>query len=81
VWLFALTWVLDWIQPQPLLDGPSRWPFAVLFLADLPFSAAAFGVMFGSQASFPYALAAWGFLGTLWWYFLARLFEATVASK
>lgn len=30
----------------------------------------AFGVMFNSDARFPYALPAWGILGTLWWYLL-----------
>lgn len=77
--LFTLTWVLYWIQQQPLLDGPSRWPFAVVFLADLPISVVAFGVMFGSEARAPYALAAWGVLGTLWWYFLGLLIEVKVS--
>jgi hypothetical protein len=26
------------IQQQPLLNGPSRWPFTIVFLADLPIS-------------------------------------------
>jgi hypothetical protein len=34
VLLFGLTWVLYRLQPQPLLDGPSRWPFWAVFLAD-----------------------------------------------
>jgi hypothetical protein len=75
VCLFALTWMLFWIQSQPLLDGPSRWPFGVLFFGDLPISAIAFGVMFGSDARMPYALVAWGVLGTLWWYLLGRWLE------
>jgi hypothetical protein len=73
--LFALTWILFWMQPQPLLDGPSRWPFYVLALADFPISLVAFGAMFTSEARMPYALAAWGVLGTIWWYFLGRLIE------
>ena len=28
-----------------------------------------------SDKYFPYAVAAWGILGTLWWYFLGRLIE------
>src|SRR2546421_3135056 len=73
VCMLVLTWVLFWVQPQPLLNGPARWPFALLFLADFPISAVAFGAMFTSDARLPYALAAWGTLGTLWWYFLGRL--------
>jgi len=75
VCLFALTWVLFWIQPQPLAQGPADWPFRILFLADLPISLLAFGVTFNSDARFPYALAARGILGTLWWYFLGCLIE------
>jgi hypothetical protein len=76
--VFILTWVLFWLQPQPLLDGPSRWPFALVFVADLPFSAIAFGVMFSSESRFPYAVAAWGIVGTIWWYWLGRSIEAWV---
>src|SRR5882672_3833034 len=71
--IFALTWIFFWIQPQPLLDGPSRWPFIIIFLADLPLSAIAFGVMFSSDARMLYAVVTWGVLGTLWWYFLGGL--------
>ena len=67
---FVLTWVLFWIQPQPLLDGPSRFPFAVIFLADFPFSAFFFGMMFTSDERSPYTAALWGVSGTLWWWFL-----------
>jgi hypothetical protein len=72
--LFAATWLLYAIQRQPLLDGPSKWPFGVLFLADFPISALAFAAMFVSDASFPYALAAWGVFGTIEWYFVGQLF-------
>jgi hypothetical protein len=75
VLLFTLTWVLYWVQRQPLLDGPSRWPFLAVFLGDFPLSVVAFGVMFGSAERAPYAIAAWGILGTLWWYFLGTLIE------
>ena len=74
-YVFAFTWVLFWLQAQPLLDGPSRWPFALIFLGDFPISAIAGGAMSVSDKYFPYAVAAWGILGTLWWYFLGRLIE------
>jgi hypothetical protein len=73
--LFALTWGLFWIQPQPLAQGPADWPFRVLFIVDLPISLIAFGAMFSSEARFPYALAFWGIVGTFWWYFLGGLIE------
>jgi len=81
VCLFALTWILFWIQPQPLAQGPADWPFRVLFLADFPISLIAFGVMFTSDARFPYALAMWGILGTLWWCFLGGLIEQRVGRR
>ena len=39
--LFGLTGILYLVQQQPLLNGPSRLPFAIVFLADLPISAVA----------------------------------------
>ncbi len=80
-YLFAFTWVLYWLQSQPLLDGPSRWPFLAVFLGDFPFSAVAFGVMFVSEKLAPYAIGAWGILGTLWWYFLGRLIEERIGES
>lgn len=75
VCLFVLTWGLFWIQRGPLANGPADWPFRILFIADLPISLVAFGAMFNSDARFPYAVALWGILGTLWWYFLGRWME------
>jgi hypothetical protein len=72
VFTFVSTWILFWIQPQPLLDGPSRYPFFILFLADLPFSALFFGIFFTSADRGPYAVVAWGIVGTIWWWFLGN---------
>lgn len=67
--LFLLMLLLIyWRQPVPSLDGPASWPFGVLFFADFPISLFAFGSIFTSGANAPYALAAWGTLGTFWWY-------------
>lgn len=30
--------MVQWIQPQPLAQGPADWPFRILFVADLPIS-------------------------------------------
>jgi Tol biopolymer transport system component len=53
---------------QPLMDGLSALPFAILFVADLPISIVAFGVMFTSSKWGLAAAVLWGALGTLWWY-------------
>lgn len=73
--VFVVTWLLFWVQPQPLLDGPSRFPFAVIFLADLPFSALFFGIIFTSSERAAFAVASWGITGTLWWWFLGKLID------
>lgn len=72
--VFALTWILYGCQQKPLLNGPSRWPFAAIFLGDFPISAIAFGAMFTSETAFPYAVTAWGVLGTIMWYFIGQIF-------
>ncbi len=61
---------------QPLLDGPAALPFGILFIADLPFSAVAFGVMFTSASNGPIALALWGVVGTIWWHLLGRYWDS-----
>jgi hypothetical protein len=66
--LFAITWLTDLAQSQPLLDGPARWGFALLFIADFPISLVAFSAMWDGRLV--YALMLWGILGTVWWYFL-----------
>lgn len=68
--VFGSTWLLFWLQHQPLLDGPSRWPFFTVFLADFPISAIAFGIIFVSESWAAYAVITWGILGTIWWYLL-----------
>jgi hypothetical protein len=75
--LFASTWLLYSIFPQPLLDGPARWPFMVLWLADIPISLVCFGFLFAGQVV-P-ALVAWGVLGTLWWYLIGLGFEKMIS--
>lgn len=76
VFVFLLMWLLIyWRQPVPATDGPARWPFNLLFLADFPISLFAFAAMFDSGANLPYALAAWGILGTFWWYALGAGIE------
>ena len=75
VFLFGLTGILYVFQQQALLEGASRLPFTILFLADLPVSVIAFGAMFGGWPHASYFLAAWGVLGTLWWYCLGLLIQ------
>ncbi|PYT48374.1 MAG: hypothetical protein DMG44_15220 [Acidobacteria bacterium] len=73
--LFVTTSVLMWISSKPILDGPARLPFGILWVADLPISAIAFSVMFTSAEYGWFAWAVWGVVGTVWWYFLSRSME------
>jgi hypothetical protein len=63
--LFIAMWLLYSVFSQPLLNGPSAVPFAILFIADLPISLIAFGVMFTSDEKGLVAATLWGVLGTL----------------
>jgi hypothetical protein len=49
-----------------------------IFFSDLPFSLVAFGKMWNAGKNVPYAVAAWGIVGTLWWYILGLLIEQGV---
>ena len=73
---FVTASVLMWISSKPILDGPARLPFGILWVADLPISVIAFSVMFTSAENGWFAWAVWGVVGTVWWYFLGRLMEA-----
>jgi hypothetical protein len=79
--LFVAMWVLYWACGQPLMDGPSALPFFILFLADLPISAFAFGVMFTSSANGALAAVCWGVLGTFWWFLLGLAIDARVRGS
>jgi len=61
-----------------MMNGPAGLPFDVLFFADLPISAIAFGVMFTSAERGLLAWSLWGVVGTLWWYFLGLSIEAWI---
>lgn len=76
--LFLAMWALYGGFDQPLLDGPAALPFGILFLADFPFSAIAFGVMFTSESNGPIAFALWGVVGTIWWHVLGRSIDAWI---
>jgi hypothetical protein len=81
--LFAITWLLDLAQSQPLLDGPARFGFAVLFITDFPISLVAFSALW--EGKLVYALLLWGILGTVWWYFagiwICRQWASTGGSR
>jgi hypothetical protein len=66
--LFAITCLTALIQPQPILDGPARWSFMFLFLADLPFSVIGFSEIWDKRLVV--GLLLWGTAGTAWWYML-----------
>ena len=79
--LFLTMWALYGGFDQPLLNGPAALPFGILFLADFPFSAFAFGVMFTSETNGPIAFALWGVVGTLWWYLLGRSIDGWIRRR
>jgi hypothetical protein len=76
--VFSVTWILYWLQTEPLLDGPARWPFTLIFFGDFPLSVIAFGKMWDGGRMFQYALAGWGIVGTIWWYFIGRMIERAI---
>jgi hypothetical protein len=76
--LFLAMWGLYWVSTQPLMDGPSALPFFILFIADLPISIVAFGVMFTSTANGTLAAVCWGVLGTLWWFLIGLAIDARI---
>jgi hypothetical protein len=76
--LFLATWALYAGSHQPLLNGPSRLPFGILLIADLPFSIFAFAVLFTSTKYGGIAVVLWGIVGTLWWYLLGRAIDALI---
>jgi len=80
--LFISMWVLYSVfSPQPLLNGPSALPFAILFVADLPLSLFAFGAMFASSEKGMVAAILWGVLGTLWWFLIGFAIDARIRSR
>jgi hypothetical protein len=76
--LFLAMWALFAGSGQSLMGGPSRLPFAILLIADLPFSIIAFGFAFTSEANAGIAFVLWGVVGTLWWYLLGRVIDALI---
>jgi Tol biopolymer transport system component len=73
-------WVLYAVFSQPLMNGPSALPFVILFIADLPISIVAFGVMFTSSEKGVIAAVLWGVLGTLWWFLIGFAIDARIRS-
>lgn len=79
VLLFAITWLCAVGQDKPLLDGPARWGFVILFFADFPVSVVGFSAMWDGK--FLYGLLLWGFIGTVWWYFLAMWIRSLYSKR
>ena len=74
-------WTLYWVTGAPLLNGPSKYPFAILFVADLPISFPAFSIMFVSEERGTYAAVLWGVLGTVMWFFLGSAIDTFVRKS
>jgi hypothetical protein len=73
-------WILHWTTGAPLLNGFSKYPFTVLFFADIPISLPAFAVMFISEERATYAAILWGVLGTVMWYLIGICLNPTATS-
>jgi WD40-like Beta Propeller Repeat len=78
--LFISVVVFYWAFSQLLMDGLSLLPFMILFVADLPISFPAFGVLFTSSKWGPAAMLLWGVLGTLWWYGIGYAIDLRIRS-
>jgi Tol biopolymer transport system component len=78
--LFISMLVLYFAFSQPLMNGPSAFPFVLLLIADLPISGIAFAVMFTSSVMGPVAAVLWGLLGTLWWFAIGFAVDARIRS-
>ena len=76
--MFAITWIIALVQPQPLLDGPARWGFAVLTIADFPISVIAFSMLWDKGLLL--GLSVWATIGTLEWFFLGMWLERRFAA-
>jgi Tol biopolymer transport system component len=78
--LFISMWIFYSVFSQPLMDGLSALPFLILFVADLPISFVAFGVLFTSTKWSPVTAVLWGALGTLWWYAIGYAIDARIRN-
>lgn len=81
LFLYLSMWVLYWLTGAPLLAGPSKYPFSILFVADLPISFPAFSVMLVSEERGASAAVLWGILGTVMWYFLGSAIDVCVRKS
>jgi hypothetical protein len=74
--LFFTTTVIYWLSSEAFGSGPARVPFGILLIADLPISLPTIEVMLTSAKYGSFAWAAWGILGTGWWYLIGIAIEA-----
>lgn len=74
--IFLVMWACYADVNQSLTKYLSSVVGAILMIVDLPFSIAAFGVMFGGGRNETIALIAWGIGCTLWWHLLGRGIDA-----
>ncbi len=79
--LFLATWLAYTVSSQPLMDGITALPFFALFVADMPISIVAFGVLFTSSKYAALAVILWGLIGTVWWHLLGRFIDSRLACS
>jgi hypothetical protein len=76
--LFGIASLLLLSSDQPVLDGPARIPIGILSIADIPISLLASERLFFHDEYAILVWAAWGAIGTIWWYFLGISIEAWI---
>lgn len=79
--LFLAMWASYKISNQGLAEGLPGVFFAIVLIADLPFSIVAFGIMFQGGRDGVVAAIAWGVGCTLWWYLLGLGLDALIRRK
>ena len=78
---FLAMWVCYGASNQGLSEGLAGVFFDIVSVADLPFSIVAFGVMFEGGKYATFAVVAWGFGGTLWWYLLGFAIDILIRRR
>jgi hypothetical protein len=73
--LFGIASLLLLFSDAPVLDGPARFPIIILWTVDIPISLIASARLFFHDEYAKLVWALWGFMGTLWWYFLGISIE------
>jgi hypothetical protein len=79
--LYLVWWASYAVSNQGLTEGFTGLFFTILFIADLPFSFVAFGLMFEGGRNGQIASIMWGIVGTLWWGLIGLAIDAFIRRR